>query len=94
MLPAVSVRLTMADLAAAELPAWVRVGCLAWALADPSGHARLTTGQLSTALGISPSATSNALGVARERGWIDDCSTARCVVLPGCGPARCEERHR
>lgn len=94
MPPVVSVRVTMADLAAAELPAWVRIGCLAWSLADQTGHARLATGQLRTSLGLSAQQTTDALAVARSRGWIDPCSTARCVVLPGCGPARCEERHR
>ena len=91
----VSVRATMSDLSRGYgLPSWVRLGCLAWSLAGPDGHAPLQPGQLARALGLSPSATSNALTAARERGFIDESSTARCVVLPGFGDNPCEAVHR
>lgn len=93
--PGVSVRATMADLVAgAHLPVWVRVGCIAWSLADGNGHAALWPGQLARALGTSAPGASNALARAREYGWVDESSTARCLVLPGCGARPCEERHR
>lgn len=90
-----SVRATMNDLAATSLPGWVRVGCLAWALADTNtGHARFATGELRRVLGLSSSRTSDALAIARMHGWIDPASSARCIVLPGCSLNPCEEQHR
>lgn len=90
----VEIRPTMSDLSQGSLPAWVRIGCLAWARADLQGHARLGTGQLGRTLGMTPDSVARALRVARDHGWIDPTSTARCLVLPGCASARCEERHR
>lgn len=77
-----------------DLPAWVRVGCAAWATAEPSGHARFGVGQLRRILGLSPQQLTDAIAVARSRGWVDQASTARCIVLPGCSLNPCEERHR
>lgn len=93
---AFSSRQIMATIAASPgAPVWLRVGCLAWSRHDGTGHARLATGELGRLLGgLSPAHTSNALAQARDRGWVDACSTSRCIVIPGVGPERCEERHR
>lgn len=77
-----------------DLPGWVRVGCAAWALAGANGHAPLAEGQLRTLLGATAPATSKALATARERGWVDATSSARCLVLPGYGGADCVSVHR
>lgn len=76
-----------------ELPTWHRVGCIAWHRADQGGHARFSTGELSRCLGLTRGQVSDALAVARRRGWVDQTSNARCVVLPGCALNPCEERH-
>lgn len=91
----ISIRETMAGRAEhPSLPAWVRVGCLAWFRAGADGHAPMYAGELARTLNLSRSQVSQALTQARDRGWIDPCSTSRCIVLPGMGAGRCEERHR
>lgn len=78
-----------------QLPAWVRLGCLTWVHADHKhGHARMATGQVARELGLTVKQTSATIATARALGFIDDTSTARCLVLLGCGNNPCEERHR
>lgn len=73
---------------------WHRLGCLARARTDQHGHARMATGQASRELGLSVNQVTDAIAVARRRGWLDPASTARCLVLPGCANNPCEEQHR
>lgn len=76
------------------LPTWVRVGCYAWAKADPTtGHATLATSELRRHLHASPQQISEAIARAKTRSWIDPTSSARCLVLPGFGDNPCEEHH-
>lgn len=90
-----SARTTMDQLARDDrLDHWHRLGCLAWVFAANDGHARLATGQAARELGLTVRQISDALDIARRRGWLDPTSTARCLVLPGCGGHSCEERHR
>lgn len=78
----------------ADLDHWHRLGCLAWVHADQHGHARMATGQVARELGLTVKQISAALETARNRGWVDPSSTARCLVLPGCASNPCEENHR
>lgn len=80
-----------------RLPAWLRLALWGWAHADPAtGHARAYPGQLRQALGPTTTAreVSRALHLARQRGLIDRCSTASCVVLPGHALDPCDAHHR
>jgi hypothetical protein len=89
------VRRDMAAQAANQaLPTWHRIGCLARAGTNHHGHARFATGQLRRQLHLTAQQTSEALAVAKARGWVDSTSTARCVVLPGHALNPCEENHR
>jgi hypothetical protein len=91
----VEVRATHLELAQqASLPAWVRLQCLAWAYAERNGHAPFATTELRQYLGLTPARLSQSLATARGLGWIDPTSTARCLVLPGCGINPCEGIHR
>ncbi|GAA5153858.1 hypothetical protein GCM10023340_36500 [Nocardioides marinquilinus] len=76
------------------LPHWVRVVAYTWARADRGGHARLTPGQLGLVLGLGHNATSEAIRTARDRGILDETSSARCLVLAGHRLNPCEARHR
>jgi hypothetical protein len=86
-----AIMLTLSDNPALE--AWHRIGCLAWYRTDQDGHAKFATGELARRLNLKPGQVSDALAVARRRGWVDPVSHARCVVLPGCADNPCEERH-
>jgi len=78
-----------------NLPAWARVWVWCLAHVDRQGHARLYPGQLGQALGgASTSTVSKAIAQARDRGVLDPCSTASCLVLPGQALAPCEAQHR
>jgi hypothetical protein len=77
-----------------DLEHWHRLGCLAWVHADQHGHARMATGQAGRELCLSVNQVTDAIAVARRRGWLDPASTARCLVLPGCASNPCEESHR
>ena len=91
----VSVRAMMLEQAyQTSLPMWVRIGCLAWACANNHGHAPFSRGELRSWFDLRPATLSQSLTTARRLKWIDPTSTARCLVLPGCGLNPCEETHR
>lgn len=78
-----------------HLPGWARIW--AWCLAhrDEHGHARAYPGELRQALGTTNAReVSRAIRLARDRGVIDGCSNAACLVLPGHGHAPCSAIHR
>lgn len=78
-----------------HLPAWCRLTFWCLAHADQHGHARAYPGQLRQALDTtSAREVSRAIRLARERGAIDQCSNAGCLVLPGHGGAPCPALHR
>lgn len=76
-----------------SLDHWHRLGCLAWVHANEGGHATFATGQIGRELGLNVKQVSNAIAIAAARGWVDTCSTARCLVLAGHALNPCEERH-
>lgn len=78
-----------------RLPTWVRIWV--WALANTNayGHARAYPGELRRYLDHTTAReVSRAIRLARERGVIDQSSTASCIVLPGHALAPCEATHR
>lgn len=78
-----------------RLPAWARIWVWALANANGYGHARAYAGELRRYLDdASAREVSRAIRLARERGVIDQCSNASCVVLPGHALAPCEAAHR
>lgn len=78
-----------------QLPGWARIWAWCLAYANEWGHARAYPGQLRQALdGASAREVSRAIRLARERGVIDPCSTAACLVLPGHALSPCEASHR
>lgn len=69
------------------MPAWIRVAALAFGCHRRNGHASFKTGEIAEILGtpgkpLSPSSVSNAIKLAKNAGWIDGQSTARCLVVP------------
>ncbi|MDI6908645.1 hypothetical protein [Nocardioides sp.] len=77
-----------------QLAAWVRIWVWCQANADDHGHARAYTGELRRLLDTNAREVSRAIRLARERGVIDPCSTAACLVLPGHAIAPCDAHHR
>lgn len=77
-----------------HLPAWARIWAWCLANADEHGHAPAYPGQLRKALDCNAREVSRAIRLARERGAIDGCSNAGCLVLPGCSHAPCPAIHR
>ncbi len=79
----------------ARLPLWLRIAAYAEAHADDHGHARLTTSELTTALGpTTPSTISRAIATAVTVGWLAPTSSARCLVTIGCEHEPCPATHR
>lgn len=78
-----------------HLPGWARVWVWCLANANGYGHAPAYPGQLRHDLNTtSAREISRAIRLARERGLIDQCSNASCLVLPGHGKAPCHAIHR
>lgn len=78
-----------------QLPGWARVWAWCLANANEYGHARAYPSQLRQALDLDHAReVSRAIRLARERGVIDQCSTASCLVLSGHSLAPCEANHR
>lgn len=77
-----------------RLPAWARIWAWCLANADQYGHARAYPGELRHALDCSAREVSRAIRLARDRGAIDHCSNAGCLVLPGHSDAPCPAIHR
>lgn len=73
----------------------VRLLLWTWGHINRHGHAPAEPGQLLTELQFSSTQTvSNAIEKARRHGLLDECSTARCLVLPGHSLAPCDQIHR
>jgi hypothetical protein len=74
------------------LPNWLRVAALAFGKHSKNGHASFASGELRMLLArpgpdgkpkpISASAVANAIKQAKEKGFIAEESTARCLVVP------------
>lgn len=78
-----------------RLPNWARVWCWALASTNDYGHARAYPGELRQLLGdVNAREVSRAIRLARDRGALDACSTASCLVLPGHALAPCDAHHR
>lgn len=66
-----------------------------WGHIQPNGHAPARPGELRAELSFSsPEVLSNTIEKARAHGLLDECSTARCLVLPGHSLAPCDQIHR
>jgi hypothetical protein len=74
------------------LPDWIRLSLLAFARHRANGHANFGSGEIGQLLAhtasngerqpLSKSAVSNAIKRAKDKGWIDRESCARCLVVP------------
>jgi hypothetical protein len=65
-----------------RLPLWLRVAALAYGSHRRNGHAAFKPGWLAAVLEKPASDISKAIGRAKEYGFIDEASTARCLVVP------------
>lgn len=78
-----------------HLPGEIRLALWTWGHINEQGHAPAQPGQLLTELGFSRNTeVSRVIKKARDHGFIDQCSTARCLVLVGHSVAPCEQTHR
>lgn len=66
----------------AELPLWLRVAALAFGCHQGNGHANFGPGYLAGVLGKPGPVVSRAIAKAKQKGWIDEASRARCLVVP------------
>ena len=74
-----------------SLPHWLRVAAVAYGGHGPNGHCPLNPGDLAWALfhlddgtgEVVPSSnTARAVEIAVRNGWLDQKSSARCLVVP------------
>ncbi len=77
-----------------RLPGWLRITYWAQAHANHHGHTRAYPGDLRRLLDTNPREVSRAIRLARDRGLLDPCSNASCIVLPGHALAPCDANHR
>ncbi len=75
-----------------ELPQWLRLACLAFGRHKPNGHAHFAEGELAKLLSTrgkdgavtvpSSQSVSGYIKTAKHFEFIDQSSTARCLVVP------------
>jgi hypothetical protein len=75
-----------------SLDNWLRLFALALGRHRANGHANFAPGEIAQCLGkvgpnnefrpLSNSSVSNAIRLAKDRGWITTESNARCIVMP------------